>query len=226
MLLDTTHNIATPEGVELRLPVAGLAARTLAWLVDAVIKFFGLSLLSAILGWLGGTGQMLILLFLFATLWLYNVFFEVFNHGATPGKRALKLRVMNVNGTPVGWRGSMLRNLIRAVDALPGVYLFGCISVLLTERFQRLGDLAAGTIVVHEVRDFSAGRIGDIEPLPVRVPLSPDEQQAIVSYGERAQRINRERGEELAALLEPVLGSVDVDRLRGHASWLAGGGQT
>lgn len=222
MLLDTTHNIATPEGVELRLPVAGLGARSLAWLIDAFIKFFLLIVLSIVLNLAGGAGMGLQLLAAFIVLWFYNVLFEVYYHGATPGKRALGLRVMNENGTPVGWSGSLIRNLIRAVDTLPGTYLFGCISVLMTRQFQRLGDLAAGTIVVHQGRQAAISASSQVDPVPVKVPLSLAEQQAIVSFGERAPRISAQRSEELASLVTPIFGEIDAASLRGQASWLVG----
>lgn len=223
-MLDTTHNIATPEGVELKLPVAGLAARTLAWLIDALIKFVGLSVAGTIPAVLGAAGGGIYLLIAFATFWLYNVLFEVFNRGATPGKRALGLRVMNVNGTPVGWAGSTIRNLLRFVDFLPGVYLFGFISVYLSERFQRLGDLAAGTIVVYDAPPVAVNLSANGDPLALNVPMTADEQQAVVSFAERASRINAERVDELAEMLDPVISGVDAEQLKRHASWIAGGG--
>lgn len=219
-MLDTTHDIATPEGVELRLPLAGLASRSLAWLIDASIKVVALSLASIALQIMGQFGGGLTLIIAFILLWFYNVLFEVYNHGATPGKRALGLRVMNINGTPVTWAGSIIRNLIRAVDALPGCYAFGCVSVLVSREFQRLGDLAAGTIVVYQPRQLESSRNASAESVPVKVPLSLDEQQAIVSYGERASRISSDRAEELAQILEPVLGELDSAQLRAHANSL------
>ncbi len=223
MLLDTTHNIATPEGVELRLPVAGLGARSMAWLLDALIKLAALVVASMVLPFLGDLGQGLWLIAFFVLLWLYNVVFEVLNHGATPGKKTLGLKVMNANGTPVGWSGSIIRNLIRFVDTLPGCYAFGCVAVLLSKDFQRLGDLAAGTIVVYEDKGHAGSAIGDTDAVAVKVPLTLDEQQAIVGFGERASRLNRDRAEELAGLMTPVFGEVDADRLRSHAAWLVGG---
>ena len=224
-MLDTTHNIATPEGVELKLPVAGLAARSLAWIIDALIKFFSVTIGISILALLGSTGAGLIFLGVFAVLWLYNVLFEVLGNGATPGKRAMGLRVMNINGTPVGWGGSVIRNLLRPVDALPGCYLLGFLSVYLSERFQRLGDLAAGTIVVHQTQPFRVNLDANGDPLPLSVPLTALEQQAIVSFAERAPRINADRVAELAEILEPVFEDVDADTLKRHASWIAGGAQ-
>lgn len=197
----------------------------MAWLVDALIKFFLMFVGALVLAFLGDLGQGLMLIGIFLLLWLYNVLFEVFRHGATPGKKSLGLRVMNVNGTPVGWSASMIRNLLRFVDTLPGCYMFGCISVLVSRNFQRLGDLAAGTIVVYDDRKPAAGSFSNVDPLPVKVPLSLEEQQAIVGFGERAPRLNRARAEELAALVKPVFGDVDADRLRAHAAWLAGSEQ-
>jgi len=225
LLLDTTHNIATPEGVELRLPVAGLAARALAWLVDAMIKTIVFTIGAVILALLGDFGDGIFFIGVFVLLWFYNVLFEVLSHGATPGKKMLGLRVMNANGTPVGWTGSMIRNLLRAVDALPGCYAFGCVSVLLSRNFQRLGDLGAGTIVVYAHKDIDGASYSGVEPLAVKVPLSLDEQQAVVSFGERAPRLNRDRAEELADLMTPVFGEIDAERLRSYAAWLAGGGR-
>lgn len=222
MLLDTAYNIGTPEGVELRLPVAGLAPRSLAWLIDALLKFISITVLSIILEILGDLGTGLYLLLVFVILWFYNVLFEVFNHGATPGKRALGLRVMNANGTPVGWSGSLLRNLVRFVDVLPGCYAFGCVSVLVSRQFQRLGDLAAGTIVVYTPRTAVNGSPSNATPAALTTRLSRDEQQAIVSFGERASLLNDERAEELAMILDPMLEGIDRQQLAGHANWLIG----
>ncbi len=222
MLLDTTCEIDTPEGVELRLPVAGIGSRALAWLVDAAIKTTALIVGSIVLAVLGKGGEGLWLIGFFLSMWFYNVLFEVFAHGATPGKKLVGLSVMNANGTPVGWTGSMIRNLIRVVDTLPGCYLFGCIAVLTSRNFQRLGDMAAATVVVYTDKEIRRSSLGNTPPAPVKVPLTLDEQQAIVSFGERAPRLNRARAEELAGLMEPVLGEISAEQLRGHAAWLAG----
>lgn len=223
MLLDTTYEIATPEGVELHLPLAGLAPRSFAWLIDAVIKSVALSIAGIGLAAFGNFGAGLFLLVSFLLLWFYNVLFEVLRDGATPGKKYIGLSVMNLNGTPVGWSGSLIRNLIRVVDLLPGCYAFGCVSVLTSGKFQRLGDLAAGTVVVHRTDEAERSPANEVEALPVKVPLSRSEQQAIVTFRERATQLNPERAEELAAILGPVFGgTVDSARLQAYASWLAG----
>lgn len=222
LLLDTTYDISTPEGVELHLPLAGLASRSLAWLVDGIVKLVFLAFVSIVTTLFGAFGSGLYLVFLFVVFWFYNVLFEVFWQGATPGKRAFGLAVMNVNGTPVGWSSSIIRNLIRTVDLLPGCYAFGCVAVLLSGRFQRLGDLAAGTVVVYRTPQARTQPAAGVEPRPLTVALSLDEQQALLDYNERAPRLHPDRARELATLLVPVLGPVDTERLRAYASWLAG----
>ncbi|MEM8685643.1 MAG: RDD family protein [Pseudomonadota bacterium] len=223
--LDTTFDIATPEGVELQLPVAGLAPRSLAWLIDSAIKFVIFFTVQLVAELLGDFGMGVLALNAFAVLWLYNVLFEVFMNGATPGKRVLGLRVVNADGTPVGWSGSIVRNLIRPVDVLPGVYTIGLISVLLTSNLQRLGDLAANTVVVFTTREARSGDFVGFTPRPVNIPLTPDEQNAVVSYGERAPVLNRERADELATIVSPLFNDAKTEDLVSHAAWLVGRGR-
>lgn len=223
MLVDTTYDVDTPEGVELHLPVAGLAPRSLAWIVDSIIKSIALMLASAILPFLGNFGVGLMAVLAFVLLWFYNVLFEVLGHGATPGKRHIGLAVVNLNGTPVDWSGSMIRNLIRFVDVLPGCYAFGCVSVLLSDRFQRLGDLAAGTVVIHRPKAKPAiAQQRAARAAPLALPVSAEEQQAIIDFADRSATLNPERSEELAAMLEPIVGTVDSRTLCAYANWLAG----
>ncbi|TSC31518.1 RDD family protein [Corallococcus sp. Z5C101001] len=153
--------VATPERVALSLPVAGIGYRCLAWLVDASLLFFFwvalyfviTLLVSDVLGAfqsLSGLTQTLFAVGLFATQWLYWTLAEVFFHGQTPGKRALRIRVVREDGSPVGFLESAVRNLCRAVDFLPVLYATGCITMLLDARHRRLGDLLAGTVLVRE----------------------------------------------------------------------------
>ena len=95
-------------------------------------------------------GIALVVLLVFAIGWGYFIFFELIWNGQTPGKRAVGIRVLTVRGEPVTLVHSLVRNLLRLIDALPSAYMVGIISILVTSRSQRLGDLAAGTIVVRE----------------------------------------------------------------------------
>mgnify|MGYP001818608113 CR=1 FL=1 len=157
--------------------------------------------------------------------WFYPVYFEL-RSGATPGKRALGLAVVAEDGTPVTPAASLIRNLLRVVDFLPVAYGAGLICTLVDHRFRRLGDLAAGTLVVH-VRPADAGRdIPAREPIVPPSALPPELQQAILDYAERVQRLSAERREELAAALGGLAGRRGGGAeatLLGYANWLVRG---
>jgi uncharacterized RDD family membrane protein YckC len=155
-------SIPTPEGVELELVLAGLGSRLVAALVDFAIQgavLFALVLLGAGAGLAGDAGsgifQMLLVVAMFLTLFGYHVIFETLASGRTPGKRWAGLRVVRQGGEPPGFLAAAIRNLLRLVDMIPGFYAVGALAILLTGRNQRLGDLAAGTLVVRERRPAS-----------------------------------------------------------------------
>jgi uncharacterized RDD family membrane protein YckC len=150
-------SIPTPEGVELELVLAGLGSRLVATLVDLLVKGGIIVALWVIAAATGGdeAGGFVVAGLVVATflVWFgYDVAFETLASGRTPGKRAASLRVVRLGGEPVGFLASAVRNLLRLVDALPGIYAVGAASVLLSRHNQRLGDLAAGTLVVRERR--------------------------------------------------------------------------
>jgi uncharacterized RDD family membrane protein YckC len=224
-VLDTYRAIETPEGVELRLRVAGPPARALAWAIDLTLRLFGYGVLSLPLVPLGRVGTGLFFLVLFLGEWFYPVLFEVYAGGATPGKKLVGLAVVHDDGTPVGWSGSLLRNLLRFADFLPVAYGFGLATMLVHPQFKRLGDLAAGTVVVHEERSERALRAVEAVPQPPPVPLEPDEQRAVLAFAERMPTWGPARAEELASLAAPLVGARGapaVERLAGIANWLVG----
>jgi uncharacterized RDD family membrane protein YckC len=147
--------IATPEGVHLELALAGVGSRFASAIVDLLIQ---LALLIAIfVGGLavfghGGFAVAGITVTTFFVLAAYDILFEVFASGRTPGKGLNGLRVVRTDGSPVGFFTSAVRNTLRLVDLLPAGYLAGIVCILVTQRNQRLGDLAAGTLVVRERR--------------------------------------------------------------------------
>src|SRR5690606_26380883 len=151
-MLDTFREVHTPEGVALRLPAAGPVPRALAWLIDLGIRVVVLSVSAGLLGALGKAGTGLYFIFVFVLLWAYPVVFEALFDGQTPGKRALELRVVSGDGAPVGWLAALVRNLLRTVDMLPVGYGFGLVSSLADPYGRRLGDMVAGTLVVHAPR--------------------------------------------------------------------------
>jgi uncharacterized RDD family membrane protein YckC len=148
--------IATPEGVELELVLAGLASRFIAELFDGLILLAVLIAMLVVAGLAGGGAGALIVVvviggFLLITV-LYHVAFEVLAGGRTPGKRWAGLRVVLESGGPVDLRASLVRNVIRLIEGIALFYVPAIVSVLATRRNQRLGDLAGGTLVIREPR--------------------------------------------------------------------------
>ena len=225
VLLDTVRPVETPEGIELRLRVAGPAARALAWIADSLIKYGVLGGLLMALTLLGGGGLGLWLIALFLTEWFYPVLWEVYAAGATPGKKALNLKVVHANGAPVDWPVALIRNLLRAVDFLPVFYGFGLVAMLSNCDFQRLGDLAAGTVVIYRDPPLTMPKLPPGPALPPPFPLSAAEQQLLVDFAERSASLNPDRRVELAELLAGctgLSGRAGVERLCAYARWLMG----
>jgi len=158
----TDHvHIETPEQIDVSLELAGLGSRFVARLIDWLVKGAALMII-----WLLG---MLVLAMLFtareefpkivivllasgilALATGYDIYFEVRHNGQTPGKKRAGIRVIRENGAPIDFRSSCVRNLLGIADFLPFGYLLGAMLVILSSRAQRLGDMAAGTLVVRE----------------------------------------------------------------------------
>ncbi|MDX6561570.1 MAG: hypothetical protein QOD65_1384, partial [Gaiellales bacterium] len=172
-----TLRIATPEGVSLELPLAGVGSRFVALLVDTLLQSlaFVAVIVALIVAGAGGFAEFAVTaVTAFALLFLYPVAFELAAGGRTPGKRWSSLRVVCDDGSPVTFRASALRNLVRLVDALPALYLVGAVAIFATRSNQRLGDLAAGTIVVREPRAAALAA----EPVDGATEVSADELPA------------------------------------------------
>lgn len=153
--------IETPEQIALEFPLAGAGSRFLALAIDTLLQLAGFAALAllavAALGLQLSAGDLLgtwalaiVILLAFVLYYGYYALFEALWSGQTPGKRAIRLRVITTSGRPITAYEAILRNLLRIVDQLPGIYTVGLLSIFLTERNQRLGDLAADTVVVHE----------------------------------------------------------------------------
>jgi uncharacterized RDD family membrane protein YckC len=144
--------IRTPEGVTFHLPLAGPMSRCLAWMVDAACILAAFQALKALIGLLGiisaDISMAFATLIFFGIRTGYAIVMEWFWQGQTIGKRVLGLRVMDVNGLRLQPSQIIIRNLLRAVDSLPLFYLVGGLACLATAFGQRLGDLAANTIVI------------------------------------------------------------------------------
>lgn len=230
-LLDTLQPVELAEGVEIRLRVAGPLLRIGAYCIDFGLRFMLMVLLSIIylisgiaLGERVATGLMLLTWFVLD--WFYPVFFEAGKRGATPGKMLFGLRVVQISGTPITFGQAVVRNFLRFIDGLPTFnYLVGIASCFATRRFQRLGDLAAGTVVVYN-RVPPQPLIAappPIQPLPVPVGLSGDEARALGAFRERAGLWPEARRHEIADQATPLsgaTGAAGASRLMAMAHWL------
>jgi len=229
--LDTLQAVELAEGIEIRLRMAGPMLRAGAYLIDFLIRGTIL-LLGGIIVAFGGIvigeqvagGVMLLAWFLLD--WLYPVFFEASKRGATPGKRAMGLRVVQATGSPITFGQSVVRNFLRFIDGMPYfTYGFGLTSCLASKRFQRLGDLAAGTVVIYD--RMPPLWVGVLPPpitaVPLPVGLTADEVKALASFRERAGLWSDGRRAEIAnqaSVLSGASGPAGVSRLMAMAHWL------
>jgi len=154
--------IDTPEQIALELPLAGIGSRFLAMAIDtliqtvlylltAIIFIFTLPVGSSVLMFLPRLiGPAMAVFILFAIYWGYFAIFETIWKGQTPGKRYAGIRVIKESGRPIDAFEAIGRNLMRAVDGLPGVYGVGLVCMMCNRQSRRLGDFVAGTVVVHE----------------------------------------------------------------------------
>ena len=226
-MLDTTRAVEVPEGITLSLPVAGYVSRALAFLVDLIIRAVIMIGLSWIFSIFDRLGDGLLLLSFFLIEWFYPVLFEVYWLGQTPGKKVMGILVVNDDGTPVGWSSSIIRNLLRFADFLPALWVFGLVSMMLNRDFKRLGDLAAGTLVIHQRDVISPQSNHDAEGLAPKTPLKLEEQSAIIAYSDRIDRMTQARADELARYLTPWLQNLQSNQSSAlqivrMARWLKG----
>ncbi len=165
------HKVITTEKVPITFRVAGMGSRFLAWLVDVGLILVLLAVGAGVGGVLNllrpGVGTAVMFVWIFTLQWGYFLFFEWLWTGQTPGKRFLGLRVLQMNGTGISFVQSALRNILRVADALPFFYAVGFAIAACNRQHRRLGDLAAGTLVVHMERTARA-----VRPLPDGPPLA------------------------------------------------------
>lgn len=240
-VLDTRVEVAAPENIVFRFRVAGPFQRLVAFLVDVVVRLMAVATVVLFSGLVGaafgvsGSGGALVGLVLctwFALDWGYGAILEAAWNGRTIGKRLQGLRVVGIDGRPINAMQAMLRNVLRSADMLPAVPLawyddswwwapvpicvVGLASAAANRRMQRLGDLAAGTMVILEERlsplpGSSAAedaRLAEaLEDLPIQLAVAPRTAAAIAQYVERRARLAPGRREEVASLLGETLRS-------------------
>lgn len=232
--LDTTVRIVTPENIEFEYRLAGPFSRLLAFLIDLAIRFafvFAIFIVSLFIPGVGFGLAPVILVLWFFLEWFYGGVFETIWNGMTPGKWALGLRTISVNGKPITALQAILRNILRLADLMPMVMLgsffgasstvpipiptgmVGLITMSLTHGYRRLGDVVCGTMVVVEQRQWMPGviQVGLPEVVSLASMLPPTFHpsrslaKAIAHYMERRSRFSPLRRREIAVHLRDAL---------------------
>jgi len=214
--------IDTPEQIALEFPLASAGSRFLAVAIDLLIQTAAFAVLvflafGPLLLGIGGSTQVWGVAFLiivgFVIYYGYFAAFEALWNGQTPGKRVVGLRVISATGRPIGAFDAILRNLLRIVDQLPGIYAVGVLAVFLTERNQRLGDLAAGTVVVHDrpvEKPIVAAGTGPATTRYGAARLTPEEIALVETYLGRRHSLDEyfrlQTARQLAARMRDRLG--------------------
>jgi uncharacterized RDD family membrane protein YckC len=212
------YSLETPENIEVRFDIAGLGTRFCAIVVDYLIIWLA-SLALLFLGWLLEIGMSVfargaelwlfaIIIGFFFTLTLgYFLFFEWLMRGQTPGKKAMRIRVIRDDGTPVTIHEVFVRNLVRLVDFLPAFYAIGVLFMFPSRLSKRLGDIAAGTIVIKEAQlNYSARadtrQLLELEPPEhINAELTPAERRLISGFLQRRSELLPQAREALAQRL-------------------------
>jgi uncharacterized RDD family membrane protein YckC len=247
--------ILTPENVELDFELAGLGSRFLALLLDSLLQSLVTAVLLLIalaiaysvtgLGLEDSLGRLspwviaVLILFLF-TLWSgYFLYFEAVRGGQTPGKKSVGIKVIRDTGHPLDFRAAVLRNLMRAVDMLPGMYGIAALSVFISPQYRRLGDCVGGTLVVKVRKEEwtapSAARPAGVEQSTQPSPgvttepvvglsdetlanlhlVTRDDYRAIRHFLDRRRELQTEVANSLAwKIVEPLAVKLNVDYVR------------
>ena len=232
--LDSAIEIITPENISFRYELAGPFRRFPAFAIDLLVR--GAAALGAVfMLWfaqvfVGAASWGVVLVFWFLVEWFYGGLFETLWNGQTPGKRIMGLRVVSVEGYPISGLQAVMRNLLRGADMMPvfplsvlqedltgmavPTFMIGLVCMALNRRFQRLGDLVCGTMVVVEERtwDFGVATLDDprtqalAERIPARFQFSRQLNRALTTYVERRQFFSVPRREEIAKhIAQPLL---------------------
>ena len=222
-----TLKIQTPEHVGFQYILAGLGTRSTAFILDAVFRALFILFVFVIMMFLAKWLPELDPTGLIASIpktWLlaiavlaygvvdlgYFLIFEALWSGQTPGKRMQKLRVIRVNGQPISWLESSIRNILRAIDVLAGFYPLGLFVMFLSSRSQRIGDYAAGTLVIVEKRrnvPMDRDRLRstpklNLPDLELHISaLEPQQYQLIRKFLQRREELEESHRRELARFL-------------------------
>jgi uncharacterized RDD family membrane protein YckC len=237
--IDLTATVTTPENIQFEYRIAGPFRRMPAFILDLVVRaaiLVGVSIAVACSGIIttlalpGSIVPVILLITVFLLDWFYGLFFETYWNGKTPGKWFTKIQVISADGRPISAYQATIRNFLRSADIAPflsfevfgpdlppmygvptGLVAFLC--MLFTKRFQRLGDLAAGTMVIVDERSWVPPNVKFEDPrvealaqyIPPSFRMSRSMGRAIALYAERRNRMPMARRLELASILAKPL---------------------
>lgn len=246
--IDSTIEVVTPENIAFNYQAAGPFRRLPAFLVDFLVRLMVIVALIFLIVLIAGMLSIVLPRFLFGDSigmfaggvfllsyflleWFYGALFETYMNGQTPGKWLLGIRVVTVEGQPINGMQAMLRNLVRTVDMFPPVLfvlptgMVGLGAMTLNHRFQRIGDLVAGTMVVIEERTWLLG-VSQLEDpraaqlaayLPPKFEVSRTLSRALAAYVERRSFFSPARRREIARHIgEPLLREFELPADTSH----------
>lgn len=202
------HKIVTPENVELSFEIAGLAARFVAWLIDFLLMIAILIGAMLVISFLGIVSPDLAMAIQFIAAFLiymgYFIFFELKTGGTTPGKKIMKLRIIQDTGVRITFFNSFIRNIMRLMDSTPFtlLHLPGALVAFFHPLNRRLGDLTAGTLVVRE-RSY---------PAPTRIIAEGDRYSTLLADFRLREKVKRMiTTAEKEAMIEACLRADEIE---------------
>jgi uncharacterized RDD family membrane protein YckC len=219
--IDSIVEIVTPENIAFHYQVAGPFRRLPAFVLDVLIRLGVLAVLAVVLALFGrainvtGVAWAGTLIFWFLSAWFYGGLFETWMNGQTPGKWVMGLRVLSVDGQPINGIQAVLRNILRTLDIMPlGNCMLGLVAMTMNRRYQRLGDIVCGTIVVVEERKWLTGvakledpRVAQLAAyIPADFVVSRTLAMTLSAYVDRRRFFSLPRRREVARhLAEPLM---------------------
>jgi uncharacterized RDD family membrane protein YckC len=197
--------LTSPEHVAFEFPLAGPATRAGAFGVDILLILMPLMLYLLIqdiaIGPLGILGLAVLIQF------PYFIFSEVLMSGQTPGKKMCSLRVVSDDGLPINWQQVALRNLLRPVDQFPALYALGVLVMMMGSRWQRIGDLAAGTLVILDrpCLELPPPDGASSAHIPTCILRNSEMRRTVLLYGVKRNRLGKPLALEL---VRPMLSTL------------------
>lgn len=227
-------SLESGQGLELQLTVAGVGARSYAFIIDWHIRFvlafawFMAVILISDFGnnWLFGEGglfdgdewgwfTLLISLPPMIIYFLYHPILEILMNGQTPGKRITGVRIVRQNGMPAGVAQHLIRNIFRLIDSMPAFYCFGLVVCFLNSQHLRIGDLAAGTVLVY-VDHNTKSEMAELESVLEDSKLSLEQNQLLHELIQRWPKLDNQNRRSIATEFLTELGRMQAGQQHTH----------